>query len=361
MPARRAPHLAAALAALLAPLLLSSTAPAAADPVLPAAGGRQLPRLHLRPGRRRDRGRSCGGLRRPAHRRDRSRWSSCPPACSDRRAANRVLPPCYAALKQRRAATSAASPAPPTTSRSSAPTTRSWPRAPGGCAATCCCSAAGACSRCPRRWSAPPVPSRGPCACCARGTHALTTVCTRPHDREAGRTFTGRGRYPGRSRLLSRITDCPPVARSSVPAAAALDRAGCARARAWSPADPAARPPGPPGSAPPGRRAVEVGVLAHPGVHGDRGGRGGVDRAGRAELRDRERRRAGRAGGLGQARALLAEEEADPARHRHRLQVLRARAGCRCPSSGTVPRAARPGRRRAARRPRGGARAGSGR
>ncbi len=44
-------------------------------------------------------------------------------------------------------------------------------------------------------------------------------------------------------------------------------------------------------SAPPGGLVAEVGVLPDPGVHRDRGGGRGVDRAGRAELRDREGRR----------------------------------------------------------------------
>ena len=77
-------------------------------------------------------------------------------------------------------------------------------------------------------------------------------------------------------------------------------------------------------SAAPGVVAGQVGVLAHPGVHRDRGGGAGVDRAGRAELRDRERAVARLARRLRQARALLAEEEADPPRQLHRLEVERA-------------------------------------
>ena len=98
---------------------------------------------------------------------------------------------------------------------------------------------------------------------------------------------------------------------------------------------------------------------ADPGVHGDRRGGGRVDRPGRAELRDREGAVAGLARRLGQPGALLAEQEADPARDRHRLEVRRSRAGCRCRAARTSTARAGtpPGRRRS----RGAGRAGSGR
>ena len=63
---------------------------------------------------------------------------------------------------------------------------------------------------------------------------------------------------------------------------------------------------------------------AHPGVHRDRGGGRRVDRPGRAELRDRERRVAGLPRRLGQPGPLLAEQEAHPARHLGGLEGQRA-------------------------------------
>ena len=71
--------------------------------------------------------------------------------------------------------------------------------------------------------------------------------------------------------------------------------------------------------------SAEVGVRADPRVHGDRGGGRGVDRAGRAELRDRQRPVAHRARGVGEARPLLAEEQADVLGQRRGLEVRAAR------------------------------------
>ena len=66
-------------------------------------------------------------------------------------------------------------------------------------------------------------------------------------------------------------------------------------------------------------------VPAHPRVHGDRGGRAGVDRAGGPELLDVQHGRALGAHRLRQARALLTEDEDAPTRQVERLERDRAR------------------------------------
>ncbi len=71
-------------------------------------------------------------------------------------------------------------------------------------------------------------------------------------------------------------------------------------------------------------RTPEVGVPAYPGMHRDRGSCSGVDRARRAELRDRQRDLAGLPHRLGEARPLLTEHEGAGGWQGHCLQGLRA-------------------------------------
>src|SRR3954452_20360950 len=70
----------------------------------------------------------------------------------------------------------------------------------------------------------------------------------------------------------------------------------------------------------------QIRVGADPRVHGDRGGSTGVQGAGRTELGDREDDVAAGERLAGQARALLAEQQDAPPRHRVRLQRHGARS-----------------------------------
>ena len=116
-----------------------------------------------------------------------------------------------------------------------------------------------------------------------------------------------------------------------------LRRAGGRPLHGRRPRDPRTPRPDRP---PEGLSRLQLPVLADPGVHGDAGGHAGVDRPGGAELGDRQDAVGRLAGLVGQAAALLAEQQDAGPRELGASPAAGLRAGCRRPAAAGPPLAA---------------------